>query len=240
MNRYIDDNMHTAELEQSLNESKVFPMVKDLCYKYDLHVSQRLMINKYRYDFNWHRGFVGLYDNVGLKNYDKLNDVNFNPKLDEDFKKFENGQSELNFQYEEGFVLDYQGIPQAVVYVDHENNFCFQANYHIKDRGKDTWDRYTISSNKVSQVLKTLRRKKWKPLSSRDTYLAMKLNTQDMIKDFRVEGMSLSKAISEHESAISDLTYGNKDKLSEILNSLYGSKNSISHATNEHYTQKFK
>ncbi len=240
MNKYIDDNMHTAELEQSLNESKVFPMVKDLCYKYDLRVSQRLMINKYRYDFNWHRGFVGIYDNVGLKNYDKLNDVNFNPKLDEDFKKFENRQSELNFQYEEGFVLDYQGIPQAVVYVDHKNNFCFQANYHIKDRGKDTWDRYTISSNKVSQVLKTLRRKKWKPLSSRDTYLAMKLDTQDMLKDFRVEGVSLSKAISNHQSAISDLTYDNKDKLSEILNSLYGSKNSISHATNEHYTQKFK
>ena len=48
---------------------------------------------KSKYDFNWHRGFVGIYDNVGLKNYDKLNDVNFNPKLDEDFKKFENGRA---------------------------------------------------------------------------------------------------------------------------------------------------
>ena len=69
--------------------------------------------------------------------------------------------------FNEAFVLDYQGTPQAVVYFD-EGNFCFQANYHIKDRGKDTWDRYTITSNKVSQVLKTLRRKEWKPLSTYD------------------------------------------------------------------------
>ena len=235
MNRYIDDNMHTAELEQSLNGSEIFPMVKDLCYKYDLRVSQRLMLTKYKYDNDWQRGFAE------TKDYDKFNDINYSAKQDEQFKKDnEAGYSDdTPVFYNEAFVLDYQGVPQAVVYFD-EGNFCFQANYHIKDRGKDTWDRYTITSNKVSQVLKTLRRKEWKPLSTRDNYLAMKIETRDMVQDFRVEGVSLSKAISEHRSAISDLTYENQDKLSEILDSLYGNKNSISHVTNEHYAKKFK
>jgi len=235
MNKYISNNMHTAELEQSLNGSEVFPMVKDLCYKYDLRVSQRLMLTKYKYDNDWQRGFAE------TKDYDKFNDINYSAKQDEQLKKDnEAGYSDdTPVFYNEAFVLDYQGVPQAVVYFD-EGNFCFQANYEIKDRGKDTWDRYTVTSNKVSQVLKTLRRKEWKPLSNRDNYLAMKINTKDMIQDFRVEGISLSKAISNHQSAISDLTYDNKDKLSEILDNLYGNKNSISHSTNEHYTKKFK
>ena len=235
MNRYIDDNMHTAELEQSLNDSKVFPMVKDLCYKYDLRVSQRLMLTAYKYDNDWQRGFAE------TKDYEKFNDINYSARQDEQLQK-DNGaglNDTITLFYNEAFVLDYQGIPQAVVYFV-DGNFCFQANYHIKDRGKDTWDRYTITSNKVSQVLKTLRRKEWKPLSCRDNYQAMKIDTKDMIQNFGVEGVSLAKAISEHRSAISDLTYDNKDKLSEILDSLYGNKNSISHATNEHYTRKFE
>ena len=235
MNKYISNNMHTAELEQSLNGSKVFPMVKDLCYKYNLRVSQRLMLTKYKYDNDWERGFAE------TKDYDKFNDINFNPTQDEQLKKDNKAgfSDDITLLYNEAFVLDYQGVPQAVVYFD-DDNFCFQANYHIKDRGKNTWDRFTVTSNKVSQVLKTLRRKKWEPLSNIDNYKAMRINTTDMIQDFQVEGVSLSKAISNHQSAISDLTYDNKDKLSEILDSLYGNKNSISHSTSEHYAKKFK
>ena len=233
MNRYIDDNMHTAELEQSLNDSKVFPMVKDLSYKYDLRVSQRLMLTKYKYDNDWQRGFTE------IKGYEKLNDINFDPKQDEQLMKEYSGMSDkYTLFFNEAFVLDYQGIPQAVVYFD-EGNFCFQANYHIKDRGKDTWDRYTITSNKVSQVLKTLRRKEWKPLGSRDNYQAMRINTDDMVNAYAVDNVSLSTSISDYKNAINDLTYENKDKLSEVLENLYGSKNSISHATNEHYTKQF-
>ena len=234
MNRYIDDNMHTAELEQSLNDSKVFPMVKDLSYKYDLRVSQRLIIRKYRYDGSWQRGFSE------TKNYDRFNYINFNPKQDEELKKQENETSDsIRYGYEEAFILDYQGIPQALVYVDDDDKFCFQANYHIKDRGRDSWDRYTITSNKVSQVLKTLRRKEWKPLGSRDNYQAMRINTEDMVNAYAVDNVSLSTSISAYKNAINDLTYENKDKLSEVLENLYGSKNSISHATNEHYTKQF-
>ena len=234
MNRYIDDNMHTAELEQSLNDSKVFPMVKDLSYKYDLRVSQRLIIRKYRYDGSWQRGFSE------TKNYDRFNYINFNPKQDEELKKQENETSDsIRYGYEEAFILDYQGIPQALVYVDDDDKFCFQANYHIKDRGRDSWDRYTITSNKVSQVLKTLRRKEWKPLGSRDNYQAMRINTDDMVNAYAVDNVSLSTSISAYKNAINDLTYENKDKLSEVLENLYGSKNSISHATNEHYTKQF-
>ena len=235
MNKYISNNMHTAELEQSLNGSEVFPMVKDLCYKYDLRVSQRLMLTKYKYDNDWQRGFAE------TKDYDKFNDINFDSKQDEQIQKDNKAgySDDITLLYNEAFVLDYQGVPQAVVYFD-EGNFCFQASYEIKDRGKDTWDRFTVTSNKVSQVLKTLRRKKWKPLSTRENYQAMRINTKDMLQDFQVEGVSLSKAISNHQSAITDLTYDNRSKLSEVLDSLYGNKNSIPHSTNEHYAKKFK
>ena len=225
MNKYIDDNMHTPELEQSLSQSKVLPMVKDLSYKYDLRVSQTLLLEKVNlHNGSWNNRFIE------TENYDKFNDVNYNYNLEE-------GKV---ISWVEAFVLDYQGIPQAVVYVNDEDNFCFQASYDIKDRGKDEWDRLTITSNKVSQVLKTLKRKQWSPLANRETYQPMKINTTDMVMDYSVDGISLKKAISDYDSAIRNLTYDHSNKLSEVLDSLYGTKSSIPHATNEHYVKEFK
>jgi hypothetical protein len=225
MNRYIDDNMHTPELEQSLSQSKVLPMVKDLSYKYDLRVSQRLLLEKVKAYLE-----KASFRFIETENYDKFNDVRYNYNLEE-------GKA---ISLVEAFVLDYQGIPQALVYVDDEDNFCFQASYEIKDRGKDEWDRYTITSNKVSQVLKTLKRKRWSPLSNGDTYKVMEINTTDMVMDYSVEGISLKNAISNYDSAIRNLTYDHSNKLSEVLDSLYGTKSSIPHATNEHYVKEFK
>jgi hypothetical protein len=225
MNRYIDDNMHTPELEQSLSQSKVLPMVKDLSYKYDLRVSQRLLLEKVKAYLE-----KASFRFIETENYDKFNDVRYNYNLEE-------GKA---ISLVEAFVLDYQGIPQALVYVDYEDNFCFQASYDIKDRGKDEWDRYTITSNKVSQVLKTLKRKRWSPLSNGDTYKVMEINTTDMVMDYSVDGISLKKSISDYDSAIRNLTYDHSNKLSEVLDSLYGTKSSIPHATNEHYVKEFK
>ena len=225
MNRYIDDNMHTPELEQSLSQSKVLPMVKDLSYKYDLRVSQKLLLEKFKYNDSWDN-----YRFIETEDYDKFNDVRYNYNLEE-------GKA---ISLVEAFVLDYQGIPQALVYVDDEDNFCFQASYEIKDRGKDEWDRLTITSNKVSQVLKTLKRKQWSPLANRETYQPMEINTTDMVMDYSVDGISLKKSISNYDSAIRNLTYDHSNKLSEVLDSLYGTKSSIPHATNEHYVKEFK
>ena len=225
MNRYIDDNMHTPELEQSLSQSKVLPMVKDLSYKYDLRVSQRLLLEKVKAYLE-----KASFRFIETENYDKFNDVRYNYNLEE-------GKA---ISLVEAFVLDYQGIPQALVYVDDEDNFCFQASYDIKDRGRDEWDRLTITSNKVSQVLKTLKRKQWSPLANRETYQPMKINTTDMVMDYSVDGISLKKSISDYDSAIRNLTYYHSNKLSEVLDSLYGTKSSIPHATNEHYVKEFK
>ena len=234
MKNYIENSMHTAELEQSLSQSKVLPLVKDLCYKYDLRVSQRLMISRLKFDMNWHKSFVK------LKNYDKVNDVNYNPKTDDEVTKREKQQSEQPREYEEAFLMNYKGIPQAVVYVDQEDNFGFQVSYDIKDRGSDTWDRHTIKSKKVSQVLKTLRRKKWQPLGNRNAYEGLKLDTKDMVMEYSVDDISLARTISNYDTAKSDLTYDNKNKLAEVLESLYGSKKDISHNTNEHFKNKMK
>ena len=236
MENYIENSMHTTELEQSLSQSKVLPMVKDLSYKYDLRVSQRLIIPRLKYDMGWHRSFVA------VENYDRFNDVNYNPKNDKEFteKKQRNEEDNGNTKYEEAFLMNYKGIPQAVVYVDHENRFCFQVSYDIKDRGSDNWDRHTISSKKVSQVLKTLRRKKWQPLGNRSAYEGLKLDTKDMVMDYAVEDKTLSKAISDYDTAKSDLTYSNKDKLAEVLESLYGNKKAICHATSEHFKNEMK
>ena len=223
--QYIDDNMHTPELEQSLSQSKVLPMIKDLSYKYDLRVSQKLLLERFNYNGSWNN-----FRFIETEDYDKFNEVDYNYNLEE-------GKI---ISWSEAFVLDYQGIPQAVVYVNDEDNFCFQASYAIKDRGKDEWDRCTIASNKVSQVLKTLKRKRWSPLANGETYQPMKINTTDMVMDYSVEGISLKKSISDYDSAIRNLTYDHSNKLSEVLDSLYGTKSSIPHATNEHYVKEFK
>ena len=230
--KYIEEGMHTPELEQSLSQSKVLPMVKDLCYKYDLGVSQRLMVSRLKYDTGWHRSYAK------VETYDKFNDVNYNPKTDNEVTKSE--ATEGTTEYEEAFLMNYKGIPQAVVYVDYEDGFNFQVGYDIKDRGSDTWDRHTIKSKKVSQVLKTLRRKKWKPLGNREAYEGLRLNTKDMVVDYSIDNKSLSTSISDYERAKNDLTYDDKNKVAEVLESLYGSKKDISHNTNEHFKNKMK
>lgn len=160
MKQLIENNMYTSELEQCLSQSKVLPMIKDLCYKYDLRVSQRLFLSRYKYDTQWHMNYLEAED------FDKFNDINYNPKLDEEVTK-QAAEGRTMF-YDEAFVMTYDGIPQGVVYYDNELNYCFQANYYIKDRGRDSWDRKTIRSIKVSQVLKSLRKKEWSPLAEND------------------------------------------------------------------------
>jgi len=115
--KYIEEGMYTPELEQSLSQSKVLPMVKDLCYKYDLRVSQRLIISRLKYDTGWHKNYAK------VETYDKFNDVNYNPKTDDEVTKSE--ATEGTTEYEEAFLMNYKGIPQAVVYVDYEDDFNF-------------------------------------------------------------------------------------------------------------------
>jgi len=227
--QYIDDNMHTPELEQSLSQSKVLPMVKDLCYKYDLRVSQRLMIQR--------QNFRTTRIDRRFKPYSfdgRANDINYTPRLDRDASK--------TIVYEEGYTLTFKGIPQAVVYIDEEDRFCFRSSYEIKDRGYSDWDRHTITSNKVSQVIKTLKRKKWLHHENKTIghyrrgagYYSQHIDTQDMVEHYEVDNKSLKKAIQDLESARYTLTKQNTKYLEEVLESLYGSKNSISHETNEH------
>ena len=47
--KYIEEAMWTPELEKSLSESKVLPMVRDICHGYDLKVSQRRLVRYKRF-----------------------------------------------------------------------------------------------------------------------------------------------------------------------------------------------
>tara|TARA_R100001015_G_C4635146_1_gene203685 strand:+ start:5459 stop:6709 length:1251 start_codon:yes stop_codon:yes gene_type:complete len=236
MNKYISDNMHTAELEQSLNESKVFPMVKDLCHRYDMRVSQRLFLARHKYDTQWHINYLEAED------FDKFNDINYNPMLDEEIKK--QASEGRTMWYDEAFVMTYDGIPQAVVYYDNEDNYCFQANYYIKDRGRDSWDRRTIKSIKVSQVLKSLRKKEWSPLADTSaptpTWKPILIQTQDVVSNYFDGNKTISSLISDYDRKLSDLTYDNREMLGELIDSLYGTKKPISHKTNEYYENVIK
>ena len=74
------------------------------------------------------------------------------------------------------FMMSCRGMPVALVYWDTPNNkYAFHFKTSIKDRGKNSWDRKTISSVKISQIIKTIAKKE--------------INFAN-VKDFTIDGKS--------------------------------------------------
>ncbi len=58
------------------------------------------------------------------------------------------------------FMLSCRGIPVALAYYDiPHDKYAFHYKTSVKDRGKTSWDRRTITSNKISQIIKTIAKK---------------------------------------------------------------------------------
>ncbi len=254
--KYIEEVMWTPELEKSLSESKVLPMVRDICHSYDLKVSQRRLVKYKKYD----GGTVYSYKLSVFPLDDRQNDNKYCPYEDEDKPNDQTIKSEFeSWQDFEGFVLAHKGVDVALVCIDNHNQYCFHANYEIKERGNSDWDRRTIRSQKLSQVLRSLKRKKYVPIRANwndDTgsydngsptfIFNNRINTRDMCYKYTAEitrtgeHKTLSDLTQDYERQVHDLTSDRKDYLSDILLCLFKDKTAIPHDISEHYTKQLK
>ena len=129
--KYIEKAMWTPKLEQSLSESKVLPMVKDLCHGYGLKVSQRRLVRYKRFANDDDTAYR-------LSNFpldDRQNDNTYCPYEDEDkpYYKSETIKQEFEgWQDFEGFVLAYKGLDRVMVFIDDKNNYCFHTTMKSK------------------------------------------------------------------------------------------------------------
>ena len=257
--KYIEEAMWTPELEQSLSESKVLPMVRDICHGYDLKVSQRRLVRYKRYADDNETAYK-------LSNFpldDRQNDNTYCPYEDEDKPYYESETIKQEFegwQDFEGFVLAHKGLDRAMVFIDDKNNYCFHTNYEIKNRGSDDWDRKTIKSQKLSQVLRSLKRKKYVPIqgeynNATESYelgtvgqyiFDESMDTRDMCYEYKADitrtgkQAHLNKLTNDYESKIYELTSSNRKYLSEIIMCLFRDKTAIPHNVTEHYTNELK
>lgn len=257
--KYIEEAMWTPELEKSLSESKVLPMARDICHGYDLKVSQRRLVRYKRYADDNETAYK-------LSNFpldDRQNDNTYCPYEDEDTPHYKSETIKQEFegwQDFEGFVLAHKGLDRAMVFIDDKNNYCFHTNYEIKDRGSDDWDRKTVRSKKLSQVLRALKRKKYVPIqggynNATESYelgtvgqyiFDESMDTREMCYEYQAditrtgEQANLNKLTNHYENKIYELTSSNRKYLSEIIMCLFKDKTAIPHNVTEHYTNELK
>ena len=125
----IETGLYTKELEEQMKGTTIYPLIQELHLTYGLKVSSR-------YPISWYE-----YDNTYQYRYDDT-------------------EQDTNHNIEDCFMMSCRGMPVALVYWDTPNNkYAFHFKTSIKDRGKNSWDRKTISSVKISQIIKTIAKK---------------------------------------------------------------------------------
>ncbi|QDP55835.1 MAG: hypothetical protein Tp1100SUR639781_48 [Prokaryotic dsDNA virus sp.] len=257
--KYIEKAMWTPDLEKSLSESKVLPMVRDICHAHDLKVSQRRLVKYIRPNSAGNHSHRTKYALSDFPLDDRQNDNKYCPYDDDDSPHGQTIRNEFSgWQDFESFALAHKGIDVAVVCIDDKNDYCFHADFEIKDRGHSSWDTRTIRSKKLSQVLRALKRKKYVPLRGEhnhttDSYdlgtvghyvFNYHMDTRDMcyeyIADITRTGAqaNLQQLCRDYEAKVYNLTDDKKSYLSEILMCLFKNKTAIPHNIAEHYTKE--
>lgn len=132
--------------------------------------------------------------------------------------------------YLNSFLLGYKGMPRCNVYID-EKGYSFKNKYQIKERGKDDWERMTVSSHKISQIMKTLLRKKYKvDMASLEGENPMTIPYDTMVKEFIVDGKKIFKhrdALNSHIGGLQN--YGNGKHIAHLIRNQYGDKKAVPH-----------
>ena len=129
---------------------------------------------------------------------------------------------------EDCFMMSCEGKPVALVYWDIPNNkYAFHFKTSIKDRGKTNWDRRTITSVKISQIIKTIAKKEINFANVGD----FTLDGKSTKGNFRVDGKLIADMNTDYERHLKTLSGGyeaHKPTLA-LVKSLYGDKKPISH-----------
>jgi len=133
-----------------------------------------------------------------------------------------------------GYLLTLNSLPRAYVFYD-KNGYNMVCDYQIKDRGADTWERHTISSKKISQIIKTLVKKKY--VATIDDIGQGRINLSHLKSAYIVDG----KSIRTWESDLSNHAYelqrhGNTHYIESLIRLHYGDKAPVSHEANQFFT----
>ena len=126
------------------------------------------------------------------------------------------------------FMMSCRGMPVALVYWDTPNNkYAFHFKTSIKDRGKNSWDRRTISSVKISQIIKTIAKKEINFANVGD----FTIDGKSTKGHYKVNNVTVSKLKEDMERWQKTLSGGYEahQPTLALVESLYGDKKPISH-----------
>ena len=138
----------------------------------------------------------------------------------------------------DGFIVGYEGIPQCIIYCDDKGFNC-HMHYEIKDRGYNDWDRHTVASHKLSQVMKTLIRKGFDP--SDKYYDDMRPNPNvnlpvfkygDMVErhgEFQTSVSAKKHTLTNHKNQLTSSYHGGLKAIEALVRKHYGDGKAMSH-----------
>lgn len=215
MSKYINDSMTNSDLEQSLSQSKVYPLVQELSMLFGLEVSNRILMRSHDYDDYIRYRFRDDYED---KNYNKIY-----PQDDSD-------------SFVEAFVMTMKGIPQVVVYFnDKAQTYNVYHRQTVKERGKDSWDRKTISSRKISQIIKTIHKKEIPSYHYHENRFTW--GKDSLIKDYKYEDKTLDVYKDDMHRHERTLTYDSNSNVFVkcLVRSIYGDKKPLTHETDKYF-----
>jgi len=176
----------------------------------ELHLTYGLKVSS-RYPISWYD-----YDNTYQYRYAK--------------------SEEESRTIEDCFMMSCRGMPVALVYWDTPNNkYAFHYKTSIKDRGKNSWDRKTISSVKISQIIKTIAKKEINFANVKDFIL----DGEATKGNFRVDGKLIADMDTDYARHLKTLSGGyeaHKPTLA-LVESLYGDKKPISHQHDTYFKE---
>ena len=197
----IETGLYTKELEEQMKGTTIYPLIQELHLTYGLKVSSRYPISWYEYDNNYQYRYIEVKEDL---HKDERRDI------------------------KDCFMMSCRGIPVALVYWDTPNNkYAFHYKTSIKDRGKNSWDRKTISSVKISQIIKTIAKKEINFANVGD----FTIDGKSTKGNFRVDGKLISDMKTDYERHLKTLSGGYEahQPTLALVESLYGDKKPISH-----------
>lgn len=210
---YIETNLYTKELEEKMNDSVVYPLIKQLHLLYGLKVYQMYPI--FYTEYPGENKNIVQYRYVGSRG----------GELDVERDKIV-----------DAFLMGTEGIPEVLVYWDipekkysvHHKNLC-------KERGKDGWARRTISSKKISQLLKTINRKD----IDYNAWHNFPIDVTDIISSYKIDGKDIEHYKEQVMRHHRGLSYGGAaiKNVLKLVQSVYGKKKAITHEEDKFFKE---
>lgn len=213
----IEPKLYTKELEEQIKNAKVYPLIQELYLVFELKVSSVQPISWHEYD--------GKYQYRYGVNNPSESSVNNRDIMD-------------------CFMVSHRGLPAALVFYDTPNDrYSFHYRATVKERGRNSWDRKTISSVKISQIIKTIHKKDINFASAYDHLIDATSTKGHYQVDYRDDGKDYKKALSSmqdkfksHQKSLLD-SYKGRDSMLALIDNVYGDKKPIAHEFDKFFNE---